>query len=155
MTCLSLWLASGCISDHTVEADVPSPTGVVQPGGNGGTELPAAEACERMKSARAVVATKLGCDDPSDACPRYLFVAGSMPCALYLESSVDACVAVIDGYSSCEDFSVKACVATPVSASCVKPGAPEGGGGSRDSAGTPKEAGTRRDGATDAESADG
>jgi len=171
MTCLLLWSVSGCVSDHTVEADVQANRGIVQPGEGGGTKLAAADACGRIKSARTAAATKLGCDDPGDVCPNYLLVAGSVPCAEYAEGSVDACVAVIERYKSCNDLSAKACVVTPVSASCAKPAAPDAGGEPRDSGGTPKEAapeggggrdsaggrgeGGTRDGSTDAGAPDG
>jgi hypothetical protein len=130
------WLATGCISDHALENDVPASPGIVQPDGSSGAKLAAAEACQRIKTARASAATKLGCDDRGDQCPGFLFIAGSMPCAEYTEGSVDACVAVIAGYASCKDFSEKACVVTPVGASCTKPAAPEGGSKRHDSGGS-------------------
>jgi hypothetical protein len=125
--CLSLWLVAGCISDPAVEADVPASQGITQPDGGGGAKLTAAEACDRMTSARAAAAKKLGCDDPGDRCPRYLFVAGAAPCTEYTEGSVDACVAVIDSYDACKDFSERACVATPVAGSCRPLPVPDGG----------------------------
>jgi hypothetical protein len=152
--CLSPWLVAGCISDHAVEADVPASHGITQPDGSGGTKLTAAEACERITSARAAAAKKLGCDDPGDECPKYLFVAGSMPCAEYTGGSVDACVAVIEGYDACKDFSEKGCVATPVAGSCRTPAAPDAGQGRRDSGGPGRDAGKKRDGSTDADRPD-
>jgi hypothetical protein len=143
VTCVAL--VAGCVSDHTIESDVPASAGIVQPGGNGGAKLTAAVACERITGARSTAAKKLGCDDPKDECPRYLFVAGSMPCAEYSGDSVDACVSVIEGYRACKDFSEKGCVATPVEASCRAPAAPDAGGGMRDSGGLGKDAGRTRD----------
>ena len=155
VTVVSTWLMVGCISDHTVEADVPAPNGIVQPDGSGGTELAAAEACGRIKNARAAAATKLGCDDPGDVCPQYLFVAGSMPCAEFTAGSVDACVAVIESYGSCADLSDRACVVTPVAGSCRKPAAPDGGSRRRDSGTATKDAAGQRDAEKDAEKSAG
>lgn len=147
------WLAAGCISDHEIEADVPASAGIVQPKGSDGAKLTAAEACERITSARAAAAKTLGCDDPGDECPKYLFVAGSIPCDEYAGASVDACVSVIESYDTCKDFSEKACVATPVAGSCRTPAVPDGGGGHRDS-GLTKDAGKNHDGSVDAGSPD-
>jgi hypothetical protein len=154
-TCLSLWLAGGCISDHTVESDVPAAPGIVQPETNGMTQFTATEACGRIKEARAAVATKLGCDDPADRCPDYLRLAGSVPCDQYVASTVDACEQVIEKYVSCSDFSTKPCVVTPIAGSCKKPVAPEAGGAPRDSGKTLKDGGAERDGSADAKKPDG
>lgn len=133
--CLSLWLVTGCISDPAVEADVPASQGITQPDGSGGAKLTAAEACDRITNARAAAATKLGCDDPGDECPKYLFVAGAAPCTQYDEGSVDACVDVIERYGACKDFSEKACVATPVAGSCRSLPLPDGGRARGDASG--------------------
>lgn len=164
--CLVAWFASGCVSDHTVEADVPARPGIVQPDGGGAAKLTAAVACERIKSARASTATKLGCDEPTDECPKYLFVAGTTPCAEYVGGSVAACVAVIERYAACKDFSEKACVVAPVAGTCRPPATPDAGSGTHDSGGARKDAGgakrdgakgdgAKRDGAADADKPDG
>jgi hypothetical protein len=119
-----LWLVSACVSDPAVEADVPASPGAVQPGGNGGSQVAAAEACTRIKAARTAAADKLGCDDPGDECPRYLYVAGAMPCDEYAGDSLDACEVVIGKYESCADLSARPCVVTPVAATCHKPAPP-------------------------------
>jgi len=124
-TCLGLWLVSGCVSDHTVEADVPSSPGAVQPGGATGDKVAAADACLRIKNARAKAAASLGCDDPGDQCPEYLYVAGSTPCDQYTGSSLDACEAVIGKYESCDDFSTRPCIVTAVAGSCRVPTPPK------------------------------
>jgi hypothetical protein len=134
---LALGLSSGCISDHTVEADVRAAPGLVQPGASGGNKLATADACERLTSARAAAATKLGCDDPADQCPGYLRVAGSVPCDEVVASSVEACQALIEKYASCRDFNAKPCSVTAVSESCKTPAAPEAGTPVRDSAPPP------------------
>lgn len=134
MTHLALWLVSGCVTDHTVENDVPAAPGLVQPEASGVGALGSAEACSRIGSARGATSAKLGCDMPAVDCPAYLFPAGSLPCDEYYAGSVEACEAVIAKYDTCADFSTKACVVTPIAGSCRKPVIPEAGSPARDSA---------------------
>jgi hypothetical protein len=132
-TCLAM--LNACVSDHDVEDYVPASTGLVQPDGKAGGAIAAAEACERLKTARSSAAAKLGCDDPNDSCPSYLLVLGSIACSEFEEGPVAACEAVIDRYERCSDFDTKPCVVTPSAPSCVEAAPP-------DAAKAPKDAGT-------------
>lgn len=125
-------VVAACVSDHAVENDVRASPGLVQPDGSSGASVTADVACEKIAKARAAAADKLGCDAPSDVCPSYLFVGGSIPCGEFVGGSIDACVAWIGAYERCSDFGAKPCVVTPVGSSCREPQVPEGGGAERD-----------------------
>jgi hypothetical protein len=121
---------SACVTDPSVENDVPARRGAYQPGATGGSSLAAKDACDQVVSAEKSARDKLSCaaKTPAPACPSYLSVAGAMPCDSYEESTVTACVAAIGAYTSCDDFDTKPCIVTAVT--CHPPaGVPEAGTG--------------------------
>lgn len=144
-TTASLLGLSSCVSDPAVEDTVASKPGLIQPDGSSGSPLSAAAACEKLKVARSQAADKLGCDAPADECPRYLYLAGSIPCDEYTEGSVNACVAAIGTYETCSDFSAKPCAVTAIGSSCKNPVPPDAGASKRDGATVkPKDGGIPR-----------
>src|SRR5690606_19271761 len=92
---------------------VPSRQGTTQPGG-GGDAITESEACERLREARVEVGEQLGCESEELDCPELIQPAGSDPCERYLydEESLVACLDVLQGYESCDDFDRTPCVVT-------------------------------------------
>lgn len=125
---LSCGVLSACVSDPTVENDVPARSGAHQPGVTGESAISAKDACDQVLSAEQSARDKLSCAarTPASVCPSYLAVAGSMPCDSYEESTVTACVTAIGEYTSCDDFDTKPCIVTAIT--CHPPaGVPEAG----------------------------
>jgi hypothetical protein len=125
---LSCVVVSACVSDPTVENDVPARSGAHQPGVTPGSVLSAKDACDQVLSAEKSARDQLSCAarTPAPVCPSYLAVAGAMPCDSYEETTVTACVAAIGKYTSCDDFDTKPCIVTAIA--CHAPaGVPEAG----------------------------
>jgi hypothetical protein len=161
---LSCAAIPACVSDPSVENDVPARSGAHQPGVTGQGTLPAVEACNQLVQAEQAGREKLRCKAPADKplCPLHLAVAGALPCDSYEQSTVSACVAEIGQYAACDDFDTKPCIVTAVASSCHAPVAREAGpGGNPDAApradGGPPDAAPTADGGpgTGIESPDG
>jgi hypothetical protein len=98
-------LAMGCSSEA---GDAPQgPAGPFVPAGDGVLQSEA-EACEAITDALAAQASKLGCATTFVACPNYLRkIAPTHDCRDWDRGSVQGCVAYVQGYASCDDFSGK------------------------------------------------
>jgi hypothetical protein len=113
-------LASGCVSDPTVEDEVPPTVGALETDAGTGGHVGAADACQKLVEALTASRTRLGCSaaKPEPVCPSYVAVGGALPCDELYESSLDACVSKIGKYASCDDFDRTPCVVAVVTASC-------------------------------------
>ena len=118
---LSCAAPTACVSDPNIENDVPAEPGAKQPSADGGATLNFGAACSELADAEKAERSKLGCKVVTRACPAYVAVAGALPCDLYVESTVAACVAAIRHYGACSDFDTKPCVVTAVASSCHAP----------------------------------
>jgi hypothetical protein len=130
-------LAGGCATDPTVEDDVPPAAGAVQPASTDTATIGVQKACDDLTEAQAAARERLGCSDPDagPSCEILLSVAGSLPCDRVRADTVEACVGVISGYTSCQQFTTRACIVTVEADSCRTPVPPvpgevdSGGGG--------------------------
>lgn len=127
---LGFWLAAGCVSDPVVEDDVPAPEGAVQPESTSSRVVSAIEACDTLMAAEDETRQRLACalPDARPDCPAYLRVAGALPCDDVREDTVEACVAIVGGYTACSDFDTRPCIVTVEEASCREPAPPATGG---------------------------
>ncbi|HEX7669472.1 MAG TPA: hypothetical protein VF395_07815 [Polyangiaceae bacterium] len=125
----AIFVAPACVSDPSVEDDVPARSGAHQPAASGDDPVPAAAACERVLVAEKAARDSLDCKPrtPAPTCPIYLSIAGTRPCDSYEGSTVSVCEAEIAKYTTCSDFDTRPCVVTAVASTCHAPAVPEAG----------------------------
>jgi uncharacterized membrane protein YgcG len=115
-----------CTTEPKVEDQVPAPPGATQPASSSSATTGVDEACDRLRAAEDATRSRLDCAEPDNvvSCPEYLRVAGATQCDEVLEDTVAACVATVEGYSSCNEFNSRPCIVTVEPDSCRAPAPP-------------------------------
>lgn len=132
-----LLVSAGCVSEPKVKPTEDSRATASQPAISGAARMTETEACEALLGAVTDREADLNCEerDVALACPD-LLRASNPPCAEYAANTVNECVAEINGYEECEDFSLNRCIATSIGGGCPTEAdgsvAPDGGAGAPD-----------------------
>ena len=134
LSVVALALAGACSSSYEEKDVFPAKPGLVVPDASG-QAIAEAAACSALVDALGNARTRLGCTAGTPpACPGYVRPPGGRQCAQYDQGTVDACVSLINGYSSCAELDSKRCIVTVLASSdptCV----PDPGDAGPDSAG--------------------
>lgn len=124
---LALAVAVSCSNQKDTQPFVPSQRGAVQPDA-GGAALDESVACLKLKGAESSARAALGCEAVTLECPDYIRPAGSGVCFQYSEGSVEACAALYQSFTTCDEFTLHPCLISTVSM-CDAPVEGEGGAG--------------------------
>ncbi len=112
LSVVALALAGACSSSYEEKDVFPAKPGLVVPDASG-QAMGEAAACSALVGALGSARTRLGCTAGTPpACPGYVRPPGGRQCAQYDQGTVDACVSLINGYTSCAELDSKRCVVT-------------------------------------------
>lgn len=152
---LALALAGACSSSYEEKDVFPAKPGLVAPDASGAPMAEAA-ACAALSDALTSARTRLNCTSPSPPpCPGYVRPPDGRRCAQYDQGTVDACVSIIGGHTTCAELDSKRCIVTVLASSdptCVdepEDGGPDTGDAATDARPDAGDAGNAGDGGRD------
>lgn len=156
LSSFALALAGACSSSYEEKDVFPAKPGLVVPDASGQAMAEAA-ACSALADALGKARTRLECNDFTlPACPGLVRPPSGRRCAQYDQGTVDGCVSVIDGYTTCTELQSRRCIVTVLASSdptCVEEpedGGAEGGEAGSDASDAGEAGGDAGDAAADA-----